>query len=68
MDLSPEARRVVARERSKLAGAEVSDPQLRHAIDEAFVTGFHDVVWVSAGLALLSALTAQMVSGRKSVA
>jgi EmrB/QacA subfamily drug resistance transporter len=51
-------------ERTKLAGATTSNPQLRQALDLAFVDGFHDIVWISALLALLSALAAQMVSAK----
>jgi MFS family permease len=60
--VSPANRQTIARERSKLAGAEIDDPQIRLALDEAFVDGFHDVIWISAALAMLSALSAQMLS------
>jgi len=62
IDLSPAARQALLKERSKLAGAETNDPRLRRAMDEAFVAGFHDVIWVAVALSALSALSAQMVS------
>jgi EmrB/QacA subfamily drug resistance transporter len=62
MAVSSENRQALARERAKLAGAEIEDPQLRVALDRAFVVGFHDVIWISAALAVLSAFSAQMLS------
>ena len=65
ISLTPAAQQTLTKERSKLAGAETTDLRLRHAMDEAFVAGFHDVIWVSVALAILSALCAQMVSTQK---
>jgi MFS family permease len=62
MELSSGARQTLDRERPKLAGAQTSDPRVRRAIDEAFVSGYDDVIWIAAGLALLSALGARMIS------
>jgi hypothetical protein len=45
-------------QRAKLAGIEVTNATARHAIDAAFVAGFRRVMWLSAALALLSALVA----------
>jgi hypothetical protein len=64
MVLSSANREALARERSKLAGAEIEDPELRLALDAAFVVGFHDVLWISAVLAMLGACSAQMLSAR----
>jgi hypothetical protein len=36
-----------------------------HAFDEAFVAGYRDVIWISVGMALLSALSAQMIGSKK---
>jgi EmrB/QacA subfamily drug resistance transporter len=66
MGLSPVARRSVDRERSKLAGLQTSDLRIRHAVDEAFLAGYRDVIWISVALAILSALSAQMLR-RKAV-
>jgi EmrB/QacA subfamily drug resistance transporter len=61
MGLSPVARQSVDRERSKLAGLQTSDLRIRHAVDEAFLSGYRDVIWISVALAMLSALGAQML-------
>ena len=65
MQLSPSVRQNVERERSKLAGAQIGDPQVMQAFDEAFVSGFREVIWISIGMALLSALSAQMVQSER---
>jgi EmrB/QacA subfamily drug resistance transporter len=62
--LSNTDRQSLPTERSKLAGATTADPQLRQALDIAFVHGFHDIIWISATLAFLSAVAAQIVSTR----
>ena len=64
MVLSSANRQALARERSKLAGAQIEDPELRLALDMAFVVGFHDVLWISAVLAMLGACSAQMLSAK----
>lgn len=61
MQLSSAARQTIDRDRPKLAGAQVDDLGVKRAIDEAFVSGYRDVIWVSAALALLSALSAGMI-------
>jgi MFS family permease len=66
MELSPALRQDVETQRSKLAGAEIADPTVQRDFDEAFVSGYRDVIWVSVGLALLSALSAQMIQSKKS--
>jgi len=65
MQLSPAGRGSTETQRSKLAGAQISDPLVRHAFDEAFVSGYRDVIWISVGLALLSALSARMIQSKK---
>jgi EmrB/QacA subfamily drug resistance transporter len=64
MQLSPSVRQSAEIQRSKLAGAQIRDLPLKHAFDEAFVSGYRDVIWISVGLALLSALSAQMVQSK----
>jgi hypothetical protein len=65
MQLSPSVHQSAENQRSKLAGAQISDPPLKRAFDEAFVSGYRDVIWISVGLALLSALSAQMIQSKK---
>ncbi len=65
MQLSPSVRQSLEIQRSKLAGAQISDPRVRHAFDEAFVLGYREVICISVGLALLSALSAQMIQSKK---
>ena len=65
MQLSPSLRQSVEMQRSKLAGAQISEPLVMQAFDEAFVSGYRDVIWISVGLALLSALSAQMIESKE---
>ena len=66
MQLSATLRESVEMQRSKLAGAEIGDLQVQQAIDEAFVSGYREVIWVSVGLALLSTLSAQVIPAKGS--
>jgi EmrB/QacA subfamily drug resistance transporter len=66
IEISPALRQSVEMQRSKLAGAQIGDVRVQRAFDEAFVSGYRDVIWVSVGLALLSALSAQMIRSKKS--
>ncbi len=68
MQLSPSVRQSVEMQRSKLAGAEIGDLRVQRAFDEAFVFGYREVIWVSVGLALLSALSAQIIQSKGSAA
>jgi MFS family permease len=67
MQLSPEVRQSVEMQRSKLAGAQIREPLVMHAFDEAFVSGYRDVIWISVGMALLSALSAQMIRSKRRI-
>jgi EmrB/QacA subfamily drug resistance transporter len=52
-------------QRPRLAGAQVSDPRARSAIDDSFVDGFRLVAWVCAGLAVAGSASALLlVDGR----
>ena len=61
LQLSPAVRESIDRDRPELAGMQTSDLRIRRAIDEAFLSGYRDVIWISVGLAILSALSAQMI-------
>jgi len=64
MQLSPDARQSIDRDRPRLAGLQTNDSHIRQAVDEAFLSGYRDVIWLSMGLATLSALSARMISTR----
>jgi len=61
IQLPPDARRSIDMDRSKLAGLQTNDPRVRHAVDQAFLSGYRDVIWIAVGLALLGAVGAQMI-------
>ncbi len=65
LGLAPAARQQVDAQRSRLAGAQTSDARARRAIDEAFVAGYREVIWIAVGLAGLSALSAQRIGGKR---
>jgi MFS family permease len=67
MQLPPTVLENVEAQRSKLAGAQIRDPQVMHAFDEAFVFGYREVIWISVGMALLSAVSAQMIRSKKQI-
>jgi len=63
--LPPEERRQIDQQRPKLAAAQSSDPRAQAAIAESFVSGFDVVVWISAGLAVASSLTAFVMMDKR---
>ena len=65
MQLSPTVRQNAEAQRSKLAGAQIGDLPVKHVFDEAFVSGYREVISISVGLALLSALSAQTIQSKK---
>jgi hypothetical protein len=65
MQLSPSVRQRAETHRLKLAGAQIKDLLVKHAFEEAFVSGYREVIWISVGLALLSALSAQLIQSRR---
>jgi EmrB/QacA subfamily drug resistance transporter len=58
LGVAPAVRTQLEAQRSKLAAAETTDSSGRQAIKEAFVAGYRTVLWVAAGLSLISALSA----------
>jgi len=56
--MAPTVRAEIEAQRSRMAAAETRDVRAREAIEEAFVTGFRTVLWVAAGLALASSISA----------
>jgi hypothetical protein len=61
LDLARAARAQIEAQRSRLAAAETSDARGREAIEDAFVAGYRTVLWMAAGLALASSLTAAVL-------
>ncbi|AXC13238.1 putative transmembrane efflux protein [Acidisarcina polymorpha] len=64
-DISAATRQEIDRQRPQLAGAHTTDPRIRLAIGRAFVAGYREVIGISVGLALLSAVSAQMIGKKK---
>jgi MFS family permease len=58
LSLSHTERRAMDQQRPKLAAADSSDPRIRQAIAESFVSGYRVILWIATGLSLASALSA----------
>ncbi len=58
LHLPPAVVAQVKGQRSKLAAIETDDVEARRAVQESFVDGYRRVVWIAAGLAVLSSLMA----------
>jgi EmrB/QacA subfamily drug resistance transporter len=58
LHVGPAVRAQIEAQQDKLAAAETGDARGREAIDEAFVAGYRTVLWLAAGLALASAVSA----------
>lgn len=57
------SRNEIDAQRARLAGAQLTDPQSRALVEDAFVDGFRLVAWISAGLALAASLSAALLIG-----
>ncbi|HEY6341479.1 MAG TPA: MFS transporter [Bryobacteraceae bacterium] len=64
LGLSPAERTDIESKRSKLAAIETKDARARQAIEESFVAGYRTILWVAAGLAIASSLTAATLISR----
>ena len=56
--LPPAVRADVECQRSKLAAIQTNDAATRRAVEESFVEGYRLVLWMAAGLAALSSVSA----------
>ena len=63
--LSPTERQQVDQQRPRLAAAETNNRNVRGAIDESFVAGYHIVIWTAVGLAVTSGFCAFTLLDRK---
>jgi EmrB/QacA subfamily drug resistance transporter len=58
LDLAPAVRKQIEDQRSRLAAIETSDARGRQAVKDAFIAGYRIVLWVAAGMAIASSLSA----------
>jgi EmrB/QacA subfamily drug resistance transporter len=58
LDLSPAMRADIAAQRSKLGAIESKDARVQQAVKESFVAGYRAILWVAAGLAIVSSVSA----------
>jgi EmrB/QacA subfamily drug resistance transporter len=65
MQISQEERRSVEVQRPRLAAMQTSDAGVKQAVDESFVHGYREVIWISVVLAALSAGCGRMIGGKK---
>jgi EmrB/QacA subfamily drug resistance transporter len=61
LDVPQAVRAQIKAQRSRLAAAETGNTRGRHAIEEAFVSGYRRVLWVAVALALASSLSAAVL-------
>ena len=61
LDLAPSARAQIEAQTAKLAAVETTDPEGRKAVSESFVAGYRTVLWLAAGLAFASSISAAIL-------
>src|SRR5882724_3405156 len=61
LDLTPAVRTQIEAQRSRLAAIETRDARGRQAIKDAFVAGYQMVLWLAAGMAIASSLSAAVL-------
>jgi len=61
LDLAPAVRTQIEAQRSRLAAIETRDAQGRQAVQDAFVAGYQMVLWVAAGMAIASSMSAAVL-------
>jgi EmrB/QacA subfamily drug resistance transporter len=58
LDLPMPVRANIEAQRAKLAAVETKDLRAQHAVEESFISGYRAILWVAAGLAIASSLSA----------
>ena len=61
----PQERQLIQAQRFRLAAVQTNDPRAKRAVEEAFVYGFHRIIWLAVALSLGSALCAQLLTDEK---
>ena len=65
--ISASQRAEIDAQRAQLAAIRTNDPRIRRAVEESFVAGFRRILWVSVGLSVASALSAQTLTAKRSL-
>ncbi len=55
-------------QRQQIAAIQTPDPRAKHAVQEAFVYGFHRIIWLAVGLSLAGVACAQLLTDEPPVA
>jgi len=58
LGITPAERAVIMEQHSKLAAIETNQVRVRQAIERSFVSGYRTILWLAAGLAIASSLSA----------